>query len=402
IDTGVDATHPDLIERIAGARSFDPRRPDPRIDEFGHGTHVASLACGTGDNAIGLAGAGLTCDLLAIKTNFSDSSVAASIVWATDHGADVINMSFGNPPGYVASLPVRRAVEYAIARDVVLVAAAADQPIDEQGHPANLLQPMGTGADLSAGMGLTVTAATADDTRLTLAGKGSEISMAAYGSYADVLGPPGIFGAFTAAENQLERGTDAAEPRPPCLCRTTLNGDKRYAYLEGTSMATAMVSGAAALIRGLNPDLDAADVVRLLKDRARRAPGAGWTDDLGWGILDAGAAVREARDIDRRAPSSHVEAMPGRAAPGSLTVRWTGRDRAPAGVKRAGLRRFELWLAIDGGKPVRVLRTATARWKARKFVVRAGRTYAFSTTAVDRAGNREKLPRRPDQTVVVA
>jgi subtilisin family serine protease len=401
IDTGVEATHPDLIQRVKGARSYDRVRPNPRIDEFGHGTHVASLACATGDNGIGLAGAGMACDLLAVKTNFSDKSVAAAIAWATDRGADVINLSFGNDPGYEASLPVRRAVDYAIDRDVVLVAAAADQPIEEQGHPANLLQPTGTGPDIAAGRGLTVTAAIADGTRLALAGSGTQISMAAYGSYENIIGPPGIFGAFTAAENQLERGLAGAEPRPPCRCRTTLEGDHRYGYLEGTSMATAMVSGAAALVRGLNPDLDAEAVVRLLKEQASRPPGVGWTPDLGWGILDAGAAVRMASETDRRPPVSRVEPMPARADPGRVTVRWSGRDRAPRGVKRAGLRRYELWVSIDGGRAQRVLRTGGARTKDYRFILRAGHTYAFSTTAIDRAGNREDRPRRPDETVVV-
>jgi hypothetical protein len=401
IDTGVETTHPDLVQRVTGARSFDTRRPNARIDEFGHGTHVASLACATGDNGTGLAGAGMACDLLAVKTDFSDTSVAAAIAWATDRGADVINLSFGNPPGYEASLPVRRAVDYAIARDVVLVAAAADQPTEEQGHPANLLQPTGTGADLAAGRGLSVTAAIADGTRLALAGRGTQISMAAYGSYENLVGPPGIFGAFTAGSNQLERGTAGPEPRPPCGCRTTLNGDRRYAYLEGTSMATAMVSGAAALIRGLNPDLDAEVVVRLLKQSASRPPGVDWTPDLGWGILDAGAAVREARETDRRPPVSRVEPLPEQRAPGRITVRWSGRDRAPRGVRRAGLRRFELWVSIDGRKPQRVLRTASASWRALRYRLSAGHRYAFSTTAIDKAGNKERKPARPDQTVVV-
>ena len=59
-----------------------------------------------GNNGIGLAGAGLRCRLLILKSDFSDSSVAKAIVYAVDHGADAINMSFGTDPG-VAAQPGR-------------------------------------------------------------------------------------------------------------------------------------------------------------------------------------------------------------------------------------------------------------------------------------------------------
>ena len=182
IDTGVDASHPELGDRIAGAASFDPQRPAPAVDEVGHGTHVASIACGAGNNAVGLAGAGLRCRLLAIKTSFTDSSVAAAIVWAADRGADAINLSFGSPPDSQPSSAVRRAVGYAAQRGAVLVAAAADDPIEDQGHPANLLQPGGSAPDLRQNRGLTVTAATYADVRASFAGFGPEVSMAPYGS----------------------------------------------------------------------------------------------------------------------------------------------------------------------------------------------------------------------------
>ncbi len=61
-------------------------------------------------------------------------------------------------------------------------------------------------------------------------------------------------------------------------------------------MAAPMVAAAAALVRHLNPDMPAAEIVRLLKQTARRPAGTGWTADLGWGILDAGAALALAAD----------------------------------------------------------------------------------------------------------
>jgi subtilisin family serine protease len=397
IDTGVEDSHPDLSGRIAGTATFDPGGGPATTDPVGHGTHVASLACGAGDNGIGLTGAGLHCRLLAISSDFSDSSVAASIVWAVDHGADAINMSFGTSPGARPTGAVIDAIDYAFSHNVVMVSAAADDAIEEQGHPSNVLQPTGTGPDIALGKGLSVTAADFSDQRAGFAGRGTQISLAAYGTYDERTGPAGIFGAFTANSNQLERGQLGVPTQAPCNCRTTFDGDPRYAYLQGTSMAAPMVAGAAALVRRLNPDLSAAEIIRLIKQTARRPAGTGWSPDLGWGILDAGAAVAAAREIDRRPPVSKILAQPARTHQPFVRLRWRGADQAPPKVRRAGIARFELWRSIDGGPPRRIFTTTRGLTKA--VAVSPGSTYGFFTIAVDRAGNREAAPTEPDVRV---
>ncbi|MEP6953506.1 MAG: S8 family serine peptidase [Solirubrobacteraceae bacterium] len=396
IDTGAETTHPELADRVAGTQSFDRDGP-ATSDPVGHGTHVSSLACGAGNNGIGLAGAGLRCKLLVIRSDFSDSSVAAAIVWATDHGADAINMSFGTDPGVQPNQAVQYAIAYAYSRNVVLAAAAADDAIEDQGYPASLLQPTGTGSDLSAGRGLSVTAADATDQRASFAGRGSQISLAAYGSYGPRGGggPRGIFGAFTSSTNQLETGSASVPPRPPCRCRATFGDDARYAYVQGTSMSTPMVAATGALMRHLNPALGVADIVRDIKDTARRPPGSGWNADLGWGILDAGAALARARDTDRTAPASKVR-IPRRPRSRRVTLRWKGSDVGPPGVARSGVARYELWRSRGGGPYRRVVVT---RRTTRTLPVTGGRLYRFYTVATDAAGNREAKPARPDVSV---
>jgi subtilisin family serine protease len=398
IDTGAELAHPEFAGRVAASASFDAARTPAGIDLVGHGTHVASLACAASDNGVGMSGAGLGCRLLIVKSDFTDSSVAASIVWAVDNGADAINMSFGTAAGAQPSGPVINAVEYAIAHGVVLVSAAADDPIEDQGYPSSVLQPTGSAPDIAQGRGLSVTAADFADHRASFAGRGTQISLAAYGAYEDGHdhGPPGIFGAFTAAPNALDTGS-LGEGRP-CRCRATFGGDQRYAYLQGTSMAAPMVAAAAALVRHLNPDMGSLEIVRLIKQTARRPPGTAWNPDLGWGILDAGAALDVARTLDRRPPASRIRATAGRTRRPSLVLRWRGADVPRPGVAVSGLAGYELWRSLNGRPARRILITRRTSARVR---LRSGSRHAFFTVAVDAAGNREPVPAAPDVRITV-
>jgi subtilisin family serine protease len=390
IDTGVDAEHPEIapVLRAAVDQDSDPSHGPATVDENGHGTFVASIACAAPDNGLGIAGAGFGCGLVVEKTDLTDASIAASIRDAVARGADAINMSFGTDDARPPAKAIVDAINAAYARGVVLVAAAADQPVREQGVPANVLQPRGTGPDITAGKGLTVTAATSDDRRAPYAGHGSEISLAAYG--ASDQGQPGLLGAFPSTSTVLERGGTPERPTA-CGCRTTYRGDSRYAYLQGTSVAAPQVAATAALMRHLNPDLSAGDIIRLIKRTARRPTGTGWSRDLGWGILDAGAAVRAARTTDRTAPTSRVvSATP--ITPDSVEVGLRGDDSGPAGVKPSGIARYEIWRRVSGG-PAQLVATTSATTAV--VPAQPGVRNEYFSVAVDRQGNRERLaPRR--------
>jgi serine protease len=397
IDTGVDGAHPELTNKIVATADFDDNLGDgpPTVDEDGHGTHVASLACGQPDNGIGIAGAGLGCDLLIAKTDLTEGSVAKALVWAADNGAEAINMSFGTEGRFAAAPAIVAALHYANDKGAVLVAAAKDDPVLEQGDPANVLQPTDTGSDINQNLGLSVTAANAADARASFAGRGTQISLAAYGTYGPG-GSSGLLAAFPSQTTNLERG-DAARKIAPCRCRSSLGGDPRYAYLPGTSMSAPQVAGVAALMRHLNPDLPPADIVRILKQTARRPADVAWTPELGWGILDAGSALAAARSVDAHPPSSQLQhpKVTGR----SILLRWNGEDDAVAGVVASGVARYEIWRSTPGHRARRI---ATTRAHTMRLRGMHGALYRFFTIAIDNTGNRELPPAKADASVRVA
>lgn len=395
IDTGADPGHPELAGKIVGTfRDGNPTQGT--FDRNGHGTHVASLACGAGNNATAIVGAGLDCKLLILQTDLSDGSVAASIVQAVNSGAQAINMSFGTDGSRPAPQALADAVDFAVSRNVVLVGAAADAPVEEQGDPANLLQPTGTAPDLGSDRikGLSVTASNFSDARASFAGRGSQISMAAPGFFLDNAGPPGILAAFPGNSTELEEGSGGLiGGSGPCGCRAAFANDNRYAYLAGTSMSAPMIAATAALMRDLNPDLGALEIVRILTERASRPAGQGWNPETGWGILNAGQAVAVAAVTDRRAPATEVRGSRRVRRARSYTLKLSGADGAGGRARPTGIARYELWRSANGGRFRRFTTTTRTRKKVR---VKAGSRYRWYSIAVDKAGNREQAPGSPD------
>jgi subtilisin family serine protease len=274
IDTGGDLTAPDLAAKAPTVYNVRTRTGNVR-DTSGHGTFVASLAAGSVSNGEGIAGFGGDAQLMVIKASkgggFSDLDEAAAIVYATDHGARIINMSFG---GTRTSPTERKAVAYAAAHDVLLVAAAGNEGGDGSppSYPAALLQPLGSNG--AGGMGLSVAASTSTGERASFSNTGTYISLAAPGQ--------NVFGAVSAS------APAARFPRVPLP--GSLAG--LYGFASGTSFAAPEVAGAAALVWAANPLLTAEQVADILK---QTASGQGdWNPELGFGVIDVAAAVAAA------------------------------------------------------------------------------------------------------------
>src|SRR5262245_53443913 len=276
VDTGADLRHPDLAAKSPETWDVVHHRTGV-ADGNGHGPFVAALAAGSVTNEEGLAGFGGDAPLLMVKAvgaddSFSDVDEAAAIVYAVDHGAKVVNLSLG---GVGASELEERAIEYAAAHDVLLVAAAGNEyasgnPVE---YPAAALQPPGSNGE--GGAGLSVAASTMAGSRASFSNTGSHISRAAPG------------------ENVL--GAIAAGAPRQWWPRFRLPGAHagHYGWSSGTSFSAPQVAGAAALVWAANPTLTAEQVGAILKSTA--SGGGHWNPRLGFGVIDVEAAVAVAR-----------------------------------------------------------------------------------------------------------
>ena len=228
IDTGADVTAPYLAAKAPTTWSVLDGSTDV-TDYQGHGTFVSSLAAGSGTNGDGIAGFGGDAKLLVVQAAdgsgvFTDVDEAAGIVYAVDHGAKVINMSFGGP----SSSPTEQAaINYAVSHGALLVAAAGNSGLsgNAPSYPAALLQPLGSNGQ--GGVGLAVSATSLSGARATFSNYGSYISLAAPGE--------NVFGAVSSDSDPSE------------WPRQSLPGSALgvYGYSSGTSFSSPEVAGAA-------------------------------------------------------------------------------------------------------------------------------------------------------------
>ena len=352
IDTGADVSAPDLAAKTPATWSVRGNSSDV-TDYYGHGTFVSSLAAGSTTNAEGVAGFGGDAKLLAVQASapdgtFTDVDESAAIVYAVDHGAKIINMSFGGP----ATSPAEQsAIAYAAAHGVLLVAAAGNsgQSGNQPSYPAALLQPLGSNGQ--GGIGLAVAASNLSGGRASFSNYGSYISLAAPGE--------NVFGALSSSAD------------PSYWPRQSLPGSAAgiYGYGSGTSFSSPEVAGAAALVWAANPGLRAADVAELLEQSASGR--GGWNQDTGFGNLDAAAAVARAQGTAVAVPTVNLG---GTRSGLRVSLSWG----SPGAVS------YRLSVSRDGGSPQILLGSTPAT--SASYKLDPGHSYAFTVAATDTYG----------------
>lgn len=289
VDSGVQATHPDLAGRIAATRSFvsDPATQD----DFGHGTLVAGEIAAEADNRIGVAGLGLPVQLLIARVvdrdgRISTEAEAKAIRWAVTAGAKVINLSLGgrrdprNPALDQYSALEQDAVEYAFANGAVIVAATGNCPgtpcpYPYASYPAALPHVVG------------VSAMTQDAVPATFSNRDPVFN--------DLTAPgTGIVSTFP------EPLTDPKCPYPGySLCALAA-----YRTGDGTSFSTPLVSATAALMLSLRPSLTASQVMKVLQTAAIDVGTPGRDAATGAGLLNVQEALRQVTSVPLPPPDA--------------------------------------------------------------------------------------------------
>ncbi|MFE4653578.1 S8 family serine peptidase [Streptomyces sp. NPDC056707] len=267
LDTGADQTHPDLAGRVSEAKDFSASGSTE--DHFGHGTHVAATAAGSGAASGGLRkGVAPSSDLLIGKVlgddgSGSESQVIAGMEWAAGQGAKVVNMSLGADIETDGTDPMSQAVnEISRSSGALFVVAAGNA--GERGE-------MTVGSPGAADAALTVGAVDRDDSLASFSSRGPRFGDRA--AKPDITAPGvGIVAARAA-------GTTMGVPV-----------DDYYVAADGTSMATPHVAGAAALLAGQHPGWGAEQLKDALISTSHTVSGQVPTQQ-GGGRVDVKAAI---------------------------------------------------------------------------------------------------------------
>lgn len=334
LDTGVDDQHPDLAGQVLPGKDligFGAGRGDSSWAL--HGTAMAGIIAGRGNGpgrADGVLGVAPEAKILPVRVILESNdpsrgkaresrgtALADGIRWATDQGADVINLSLGDDSKSAHPEPGEdAAIQYALGKGVAVVASA------------------GNSGD-----------------------KGDRVSYPA--AYPGVIAVAAVdrYGTHASFSTRRWYATVSA----PGVDIVVANPDQHY-YIEwGTSAASAFVSGAVALVRAAHPGLSPAQLKTLLADTARNAPEGGRDDARGYGLVDPAAAIEAGAKLS-------PEGAEARSAVAGYRKQYFGAGPAPEREDEdpAG------WLApAAGGLGAVLLALAVVLWRGGNSVSRA-------------------------------
>jgi serine protease len=427
LDTGVWSSHEDLrgqlvsgydfITRSEYANDGDGRDADPEdpgdwvtsqenaagtFKDCGvsgsswHGTRVASIVGAAANNGLGMAGVAPGARVMAVrvlgKCGGFDSDIAAGMRWAAGvelpgypapaRPARVINLSLGGD-GSCSGSAYPRAIEEVTAKGAVVVVAAGNSAGRAPGAPANCPGVVSVGGLRHAG------------TKVGFSDLGPELSIAApAGNCVNITAGSACLYPIQTAGNSGSRGPEAGGSRY----------SDSYAYSVGTSFAAPIVSGVAALMLSVRPQMTPAQVKALLQSTARPFPTSGadngpddstpvqacrapdGTDQLqcycttalcGAGMVDASAAVAAAAAT----PVARIQVStttPTASSPVQLTA---DASSAPSGRTLSSY----AWELVDGGGIVNGFSTATNATTTSLLPSAAG-TFTVRLTVTDSLG----------------
>jgi len=229
-------------------------------DDWGHGTHVSGIIAAEINNNKGIAGVSAGAKIMPLKASDSSGSlysedIISAITYAADNNADIINMSFGSAS---PSTFEQAAVNYAYGQGAVLFASAGNDYDSTPNYPAGYENVIGVGAT------------TNEDEKADFSNFNETVDISA----------PGLDIYSTMPSYQVGINNDPW-------------GDytKDYSYMSGTSMASPMAAGVAALLLSQNPGYSAANIQQILQNTANDKGAAGYDNDFGYGQANAFKAL---------------------------------------------------------------------------------------------------------------
>ena len=283
LDSGTDLAHPDLEDNLL--QGYDATGGNNNGNHSGHphGTACAGIAAARGNNSRGIAGVAYHSRILPIHMGSDPlaSDVAAGLNWARLNGANVVSMSFG----IEETNAINTAISNAYSSNCVLVAATGNSNTSSVIYPAKNLNVIAVGAVSPCGERKSYSSC--DGITLWGSNYGSELSVVAPGifiSTTDIRGNGGY--------NYSGKSNDYS--------------DRDYTqWFNGTSAATPYVAGVAALILSVNPNLTALQVRSIIESTAQKVggysyqttsgrPNGTWHQEMGYGLVNAYAAVQAA------------------------------------------------------------------------------------------------------------
>ncbi len=353
LDTGIKEEHEDLTGKVTKRVNYTDSSTND--DVHGHGTHVAGSAAALTNNEKGVAGTCPSCALYNVKVlgdtgSGYNSWIANGITWATDNGAQVINMSLG---GSSSSSTLQSAVDYAWSKGVIVVAAAGNSNTNAQHYPAAYTNAIAVGAT--------------DDTD-------AKASFSNYGS----------------------SWVDVAAPGVGILSTTNDGG---YQTKNGTSMATPHVAGEAGLIWSKSGLCSTNTCVRnQIESKADQTSGTGtyWAKgrvNANGGLGDDTTTDPPPDDTTTDPPASDTTAPVAEAPAESFTgtvgtstipvkLTWSATDNTDG----SGIASYQLQRSVNGGTYSNVtLPSATTTTITPSLTPTY--TYRYRVAAKDKAGN---------------
>jgi thermitase len=337
LDTGIDSTHPELAPKLVPGWNIYNNNSDT-TDIYGHGTAVAGTAAATSNNGVGVASIAWGCLIMPVRISDNSglgsySNIASGLTWAADHGARVANVSYN----VTGSRTVSSAARYFQGKGGVVASAAGNQGIATSAADDPYI--------------LTVGATDSSDNLFSWSNRGNNL---------DLVAPGNVF--------------------------TTLLGGL-YGVGGGTSFASPIVAGAAALVLSVNPNLTPGQVQDILKQQADDQGAPGWDSTFGWGRVNLARALGRTvatggGHSDATAPSISITSPSDNSSvSGTVTVLVNASDDI-------GVAKVELY--VDGSL---YATSATApfslKWNTRKF---GAGFHTMQAKAYDAAGNKGESP----------